>query len=349
MYIDGFTGSAMPPLSSIREIRINANPFSAEYDRPGFGRIEILTKPGTDRFRGQASFGFNNQALNARNPFAPTRAPYLSRQYGGNLSGPISKKKASFFVDFEKRDINDDAVINGTVLDANLNIVPFSDTVPTPNRRTEFSPRIDYQINSSNTLVARYEYTHNTNVTGVGGFQLASRKYNTANTEQNVRLTETAILNKTTVNETRFQFIHQTTGDDANNTIPTIQVADAFTGGGSQIGLASNNQNRWELTNITSRVMGMHTVRFGARLRDVHISNISPSNFGGTWTFASGRTGTDLTSIQAYQITLRGLQNGLTPAQIRAQGGGATQFSISAGNPLAAGSKFDFYGYSDED
>ncbi len=349
IYIDGFTGGAMPPLSSIREIRINANPFSAEYDRPGFGRIEILTKPGTDRFRGQVSFSFNNQALNARNPFAPTRAPYFSRQYGGNFSGPISKKKASFFIDFEKRDINDDAVINGSTLDANLNIVPFSDTVPTPNRRTEFSPRIDYQINSNNTLVARYEYEHSTNVTGVGGFSLASRKYNTANTEQNMRLTETAILSKTTVNESRFQFVHQTSGDDANNSLPAIQVSDAFIGGGSQIGLASNNQNRWELTNITSRVMGMHTVRFGARLRDVHITNISPNNFGGTWTFASGRTGTGLTSIQAYQITLRGLQNGLTPAQIRAQGGGATQFSISAGNPQATVSQFDFGGFVQDD
>ena len=349
IFIDGFSGGAMPPLSSIREIRINANPFSAEYDRPGFARIEILTKPGTDRFRGQASFGFNNMVLNARNPFAPTRVPYNSRQYGGNFSGPISKKKVSFFVDFEKRDLNNFAIINGSTLDSGLNIVPFSDTLLTPERRTEFSPRIDYQINSSNTLVARYEYTHNTNVAGVGGFSLASRKYNTASTEQNVRLTETAILNKTTVNETRFQFVHQTSGDDANNAIPTIQVSDAFTGGGSQIGLASNNQNRWELTNITSRVMGMHSLKFGARLRDVHITSISPNNFGGTWTFASGRTGTGLTSIQAYQITLRGLQNSLTPAQIRAQGGGATQFSIAAGNPQATVSQLDFGGFVQDD
>src|SRR5215831_5269404 len=55
IYIDGFSGGRLPPLSSIREIRINSNPFSAEYDRPGLGRIEIFTKPGTDRFRGQAS------------------------------------------------------------------------------------------------------------------------------------------------------------------------------------------------------------------------------------------------------------------------------------------------------
>ena len=351
IFIDGFTGGVMPPLASIREIRINANPFSAEYDRPGFGRIEILTKPGTDRFRGQASFGFNNMALNARNPFAPTRAPYSSRQYGGNLSGPISKKKASFFFDFEKRDINDDAVINATILDSNLNIIPFSQTVPTPNRRTEFSPRIDYQINSKNTLVARYEFEHSTNVAGVGGFSLASRQYNTSSTEHNIRLTETAILNKRTVNETHVQFVHQTSADDANNTIPTIQVPDAFTGGGSQIGLASNIQNRWELNNTTSLALGNHAVKFGARLRDVHIRSNSPQNFGGTWTFAGSRVPGQplITSIQDYQITLLGLQNGLTPAQIRAQGGGATQFSISSGNPLATVSQFDFGGFVQDD
>src|SRR5712671_2763245 len=282
IYIDGFSGGAMPPLSSIREIRINANPFSAEYDRPGFGRIEILTKPGTDRFRGQASFGFNNQALNARNPFAPTRAPYLSRNYGGNLSGPISKKKASFFLDFEKRDINDDAVINATVLDANLNIVPFAATVPTPNRRTTFSPRIDYQLNAKNTLVFRYEYEHNRSITGLGGgFSLPSRAYANFGTQQTIRATETAILNKKTVNETRFQFNHQTSGDTANNSIPTVSVQEAFTGGGSQIGLSSTKTDRWEINNITSIALGFHAVKFGVRARDVNITNISPQNFGG--------------------------------------------------------------------
>src|SRR5207248_2589520 len=107
VFIDGFTGGRLPPKESIREIRINRNPFSAEYDRLGYGRVEIFTKPGTDKFRGQAFFNFNNEKLNSRSPFAPTRAPYLSRRYGGNISGPISKKKASFFLDFERRDTDD--------------------------------------------------------------------------------------------------------------------------------------------------------------------------------------------------------------------------------------------------
>jgi hypothetical protein len=352
IYIDGFSGGRLPPLSTIREIRINSNPYSAEYDRPGFGRTEILTKPGTDRFRGEGFFTFNNQALNSRNPFQTTRAPYLSRRYGGQLSGPISRKKASFFVDIERRDINDEGVVTATILDPSFNIVSFSESVPLPNRRTEFSPRLDYQINASNTLVARYEYEHATNTTGVGGFSLSSRKYSNFSTQQTVRLTETAILNKTTVNETRFQFSHQTSGDTANNSIPTVQVQDAFTGGGSQIGLSSNQTNRWELTNNTSLAKGLHTIRFGARLRDTHITSISPQNFGGTWTFAGSRqigNPNALTSIQVYQITLQGLQNGLSPAAIRLAGGGATQFTIAAGNPKATVGQIDFGGFAQDD
>lgn len=352
IYIDGFTGGRMPSLASIREIRINSNPYSAEYDRPGFGRIEILTKPGTDKFRGQANFNFNNQELNSRNPFSLTRPPYMSRQYGVNLSGPISKKKASFFFELEKRDINDQAIINATVLDPSLNIVSFSESVAQPNRRLEVSPRLDYQINKNNTLVARYEYERVRNLTGAGGFSLDSRRYRTFNTQQNFRVTETSILNKRTVNETRFQFTHQNSGDLANNSIPTINVQEAFIGGGSQIGLSSNNQNRWELTNITSFAWGAHSLKFGARMRDVSILSVAPQNFGGTWTFAGSRRPSNpdgFTSIQVYQITLQGLQAGLTPAQIRLAGGGANQFTIAAGNPQATVSQFDFGGFVQDD
>src|SRR5690606_41346456 len=67
IYIDGFTGGQMPPKESIREIRINQNPFSAEYDRLGFGRIEIVTRPGTDSWRGSFFGNFNDCRPNCRN------------------------------------------------------------------------------------------------------------------------------------------------------------------------------------------------------------------------------------------------------------------------------------------
>ena len=84
--VNGFSGGTLPPKDSIREIRISDNPFSSEYARLGFGRIEILTKPGSDKLKGTAFFNFNDESLNSRNPFAANRPPYQSRLYGGSLS-----------------------------------------------------------------------------------------------------------------------------------------------------------------------------------------------------------------------------------------------------------------------
>src|SRR5262249_1587154 len=71
IFIDGFTGGNLPSKDAIREIRINQNPFAAENDQPS-ARIDILTRPGTDKFRGGAMFNFNDESLNSRNPFAVT-------------------------------------------------------------------------------------------------------------------------------------------------------------------------------------------------------------------------------------------------------------------------------------
>ncbi|CAN5341023.1 TonB-dependent receptor [soil metagenome] len=367
IFIDGFTGGRLPPRESIREIRLNQNPFSAEYDRLGFGRIEILTRPGTERWRGQGFFSFNDESLNSRNPFAPNRAPYQSRQYGGNLSGPVIQGKASFFVDFERRAIDDNEIINATILDPALTPTPFALAVLVPQTRTTFSPRIDFQLNSTNTLVARYTFAKRDNVTGVGEFNLLSRTFNTANTQHTFQLTETAILSPTVINETRFQFTQQRNEQEGDNSIPTIRVLEAFTGGGAQVGLAFNNERRWELANNTSWALGTHSLKFGARLRGISLTDFSPNNFGGTFTFGGGLapqldannqivTGPDgqpvrvtITSLERYRRTLFFQQQGLMPAQIRTLGGGATQFQIAGGDPEAGVKQVDFGAYVQDD
>src|SRR5215216_528143 len=353
IFVDGFTGGRLPPRASIREIRINSNPFSAEYDRLGFGRIEILTRPGTDRYRGQVSFNFNDESFNARNPFStmPKRPPLQTRQYGGNFGGPLLKRKASFFVDFDKRDVDDEALIVAQVLDANNNIVGFTATAPVPSRRTSFSPRIDYQINPNNTLVARYNYTKNTRIAGIGGFSLPSRAYDTESTEQSIQFTETAIINKTIVNETRFQFEHQKSAQNGDNSLPTIDVQDAFTGGGSQVGQSHTDTNNWELTNNTSFALNAHALKVGARVRAVDITQFSPQNFGGTFLFFGGVFGPEALgpNIEPYRRTEVLLGRGFSGADIRARGGGATQFRLSSGNPETKVSQWDFGGYVQDD
>jgi hypothetical protein len=359
IFVDGFTDGRIPPKNSIREIRINSNPFSAEYSRLGFGRIEIFTKPGTDNFHGQASLNFSNQSLNSRNPFAISREPYRFLLYGGSISGPVIEKRASFFFDIERRDINDNSIINATILDSSLSPARLGFAVVTPQHRTTFSPRFDYQLNQKNTLVARYTYLHQSQQNaGVGNFSLLSRAYSTASTDQSLQLTETAVLSQRVLNETRFQYSRRNYQQRGDDTQPVINVLDAFIGGGVSVGQASTDEDRFELQNYTTSVRGRQTFKAGVRLRHVSIKDNLPSNFGGTYTFAGGlaplldannqivfaadaQTGnlvptlTQISSLERYRRTLLFARQGFTPEEIRIRGGGPTQFSLAGGDAEA--------------
>ena len=342
IFIDGFTGGNLPSKDAIREIRINQNPFAAENDQPS-ARIDILTRPGTDKLRGGASFNFNDESFNSRNPFAinsSKRTPFQYRQLESNLSGPIVKRKASFFVNFSRIETDDNELVRATVLDQNLNAVDFGEGFLVPKRNTFFSPRLDYAINPGNTLVARYNYNRNrVNDAGVSGFNLPERGFDTISTGHTIQLTETAILNPTTVTETRFQFSHNTNEQIGNNSIPALNVGGSFGSGGSQVGHSINKRDFFELNNFTAKQHGSHAIKFGGRIRHSSVDDTNESNFGGTWSFTGGF---GLTSIERYQLTLRLQQQGFTPAQIRAAGGGAATFSINLGNPFADVKQTDY-------
>lgn len=368
IFIDGFTSARLPAKESIREVRINQNPFSAEFDRVGLGRIDIVTKPGADKFHGQGSFNFGDESLNSRNPFAPTRVPFQERNYSVSVSGPIKARKASFFVDFGRRETDTNVIINASILDSALNITTFNSGVLTPQRRTNFSSRFDYQVNKKNTVIGRYTVTRATfKNSGLSDLTLPSVAYPSASTEQVVQLTETAVVSPKIINETRFQYVLRHSKADGDNSLPTINVLDAFTGGGAQIGKSSYSDHRWELQNYTLYASGNHTLRIGGRLRGVHVTDSSPLNFGGTFTFGSGngpQLSSDnkvvlegnaqpllirLSSIERYRRTLLFQQQGLSASEIRALGGGATQFSIATGSPFARVNQIDFGPYIQDD
>jgi len=342
LFIDGFSGGRLPPKSSIREVRINRNPYSAEFDRIGFGRIEIFTRPGTDKFRGEVHFGFSDSAFNSRNPFAPTRAPFNSKLWGGRLSGPLSKR-ASFSIDIEGRNVEENAIINATILDSQLLPSPFRQTIITPQTRLNISNRIDFAINKNNTLVARYSFNPTrAGNRGVGDFALPTRAFDTRDTDHTVQLTETAVLNARSINETRFQWLRSHTEQLGDNTLPALNVQDAFQGGGPQNGVSTTRDTRLELSNMTTYAIGAHALKVGGRWRRTSQDNLSPNNFGGTFTFAAGTfNGQPITSLDRYRITLLGQSQGLSPTQIRALGGGASQFTINGGNPEVGVTQMD--------
>ncbi|HEV3420736.1 MAG TPA: carboxypeptidase regulatory-like domain-containing protein [Candidatus Acidoferrum sp.] len=346
IYIDGFTAGQLPPKASIREIRINQNPFSSEYDKLGYGRIEIFTKPGTDKLHGQLQMLGNASAFNSRNPFenlkpGTTPPDYNSEQYSGNIGGPINKK-ASFFFNIERRNIGALNVVSATVLDPanNFAIVPESLAVPFPQTRTNLSPRIDYQITSNNTLTVRYQYFRDvaTNA-GIGLFNLPETGTDTLGVEHTFQATDTQIIGAHAINESRFQFVHADTENTPLQTGTFVDVGGAFKGNGSGGFGTSDIQKRYEYQNTTFLNYGKHAWKFGGRIRATNDRDQISNNFNGTFSFGS-RPNPDptcipapannnciITPIVAYQITEQGIAAGLPFAAIQAMGGGASYFT----------------------
>jgi carboxypeptidase family protein len=284
IYIDGFTGGQLPPKSSIREIRINQNPFSAQYDRMGFGRIEVLTKPGTDKLHGQFFFNDNHSFFDARNPFAATEPDFSTQMINGNVGGPLGKK-ASYQLNVERRDINEATVVLPAAFSAaNAAVVP----VLNPRVRTNFSSRFDYQIAASNTLMVRYQFTHDRQENnGVGQLALPSQAFNQTGTENEIQISDTQILSPHAINETRFEWERGATDQNSLFLTPAINVLGQFSEGGNPVGNSSVITNHYELQNYTSISQGNHFLRFGGRLRATANSSFSTQNFNGTYTFDS--------------------------------------------------------------
>lgn len=363
LYVDGFTGGDLPPKESIREVRINQNPFSAEYDKLGYGRIEILTKPGSDRFRGTLFSNYSNADFNSRNPFASNKPNFSNLMLGGNIGGPINRK-SSFFFDFNRRDIQDNAVTNAVYFDpATFQASPVTTAVVTPLINTTIAPRLDYQLTTNNTLTVRFEQRMNERDNrGLGVYYLpppySDLAYNTLGNSQNVTLTETAVLNPQMINETRFQYTRNRT-QSTGNEIPQINVMNEFISGGNGMGNSYDLTHHYELHNYTTITRGAHSIRFGGRVRRNSDLNNNPKGFNGAFTFtgglepvlnASNQIVTDasgnpqlafISSLSQYERNLLLQRAGLPPAEIQALGGGPSRFTILAGQSYVSLVRWD--------
>jgi hypothetical protein len=180
------------------------------------------------------------------------------------------------------------------------------------------------------------------------------------------------VLNPTTLNEARFQFIHLLREQKGDDSIPGINVQDAFFGGGPQVGLTSFKETRFEFTDIITKTHKNHSLRFGGRLRGVHVDSVFRNDFGGTFVFGGGFAPTlqfdannqvvrdssgnpvlgpiaPITSIERYRRTLLLEGQGFTPAQLSLLGAGPSQYTVDAGNPKASVNQVDYAAFMQDE
>jgi hypothetical protein len=349
-YIDGFSNGQLPPKAAILSISINNNPYSAVFDRAGFGRIDIETRAGGDKLHGTFDIAGTADPLNARNPYTSVQPPYHQLFFDGNLSGPLIKK-TTFFLAGNSTDLQNNAVVNAVILDPTTYAqTPLSEAVPNPQRDDDYSLRVDRVLSATNTINGRYEIhrTHLTNA-GVGLLVLPTEGATSNALVQTLQLDDNDILNPKIVNEARFQYIRTRLRQDPNDTSPTIIAEGAFSGGGSPAQTLRDSQDHYEFVDDLSLERGAHFIRVGGRYRLYRESNFSNGGYNGQFIFPN---------ITAYQITQQGLADHESDAAIRSTCvttstgpvcGGATQFNYTTGRPSAAVYTGDLGLYADDD
>ena len=306
IYVDGFTGGQLPPKSSIREIRVNQNPFSAQFDKQGFGRVEVFTKPGTDKYHGNFSIQGNDKSFNTSSPFlgsANQQPDYHRIFFIGSLTGPLTKT-SSYSLAGSHRTIQDNSIFAGQIISTSpssavlcapgdttcsLNAYPATNRATFhPQTRYDFTPRLDLALGANNTLTIRYQLEHSDQQNaGLGSTNLASTANNNGNTENQVQISDTQIISSKIINETRLALVRARTNQSPVSTAANVTLQGYFSGGGSTAGTANATNDRLELQNYTSVALAKNFIRAGMRLRVYREAQLNTGGSNGAFTYQS--------------------------------------------------------------
>ena len=271
--------------SAILEVRINQNPYSAEFSRQGRSRIEIITSPGASSYHGAFNFLFRDHHLDARNAFAPTKPVEQRRVYEGSLTGPIgNRERNSFLLSANYEQDNAAAVVFARTPQGDVR-----ENFSTPARNLFVSARFNRQISANNQLSLRYEFADQKDEgVGAGGFVLPEAAADASDRQNHVYVQTRSVISPRVLNE--FQIRMGRHWNPTNSRLQDVTrdvVLDAFTGGSAQADRLST-ENHFQFHNLLSWTAGRHLVKTGVTSPDLSRRGLSDrTNFIGTWTFSS--------------------------------------------------------------
>jgi hypothetical protein len=239
--VDGMerTDADLPP-SSIQEVRINNNAYSAEFPKPGKGRIEIDTRGGDDKLHGGFIIRARNSVFDARNPLAAEKLPFSREGYEANLSGPIVRKKLWFFLD-----ANDEQQQQSQPVLAYLPFGILRTDALSPVTRDRFLGRLDWQPTQAHRLGVKYElHLDKSENNGIGGFSLPSLATNLDHRDYRVEISDQYVFSPELLHSFRIAFGTNYQSLSSVNDQPQVIVQGAFSNGGAQIDEGAGSHER---------------------------------------------------------------------------------------------------------
>ena len=282
IFVDGFRGGRIPPKDQIEQIRFHTNSFSAEYHDAGMVRIEIITKPGMGNWRGGFNFGFRDESLNARNPFATVRGPEQQKRFMFNFQGPLAKNRTSLSIVADGNVSYDARTIVATTPTGTVN-----DQIRRPVEGLNVTARVEHVLGGGNTLRAEFSRRDNSQRNlGVGDFDLTERAFETDAITDTVRARNTKVYGKKLFSELRVELSRSETTQSSVSSAPTVRVLDQFTAGGAGV-LGARAGRQFTVAQNFDLPIRKHALRFGLEANGGWWDSNQQSNANGTFTFST--------------------------------------------------------------
>ncbi len=283
--VDGVPGGQVDlPSSAVDSVKVNRNPYSAEFQYPGNARLEVSTKRGhrSRRLDGGLQTSLRNSALSARNAFAKS-VPDLDRHLmQANLGGALGTRSA-FYVAAKRFVNNESAVVNAVTLTG-----PVVSNVPTSERKDSVFSRLQWWPSGLHTVYLTYAYGNQPSRNeAVGGFNLPERGLDTGEQKHKITLSQSLLLPPNWSNSLLISLTKQDEIQGRAATAPAIVVNQAFTSGPSQTFTRNGRRTLDVQDSIRYYGYGGHALLFGGRFHADAVNAFLGSNFAGTFEFAS--------------------------------------------------------------
>lgn len=277
--------------SAVQEVKINNNPYSARFSRPGRARLEITTKSGTPTFHGSLNFMFRDSVFDASNAFAVVKPPERRQYYEGSITGPVGHSKRTSFLlalDDDILDQQDVMDVDAIAAAESLGFGPFPQTLPNPTHHFFGSGRIFHDLENGDQFWIGYSYENRTTENqGAGGTTLPSAATDARFFEHEVNVSHLHQFSPHWLNQLRFLVGHYNNATTSINPAAQIAVSGLFTAGGAQAD-AHRTEYHFDGTDFATYANGKHQITFGIDIPDISRRGFDDfTNRAGTYTFAS--------------------------------------------------------------
>ena len=310
LMVDGVEANrATVSASAVQEVRINQDPYSAQYYWPGRGQMEIITKSAADHYHGQFNFLFRDSALNAQNALAPSKPFEQRRIYEGHVTGPIPHApKSSFLGSFNRAEEDLDSVVSATI--AAHAGQPHRRL---PGQRSRAHPR--HRVQPPRRAPVRRPATPPTRntATRTGPARtraLAGKRWPPPATTTEYREDDfvahvDSTLSAVLLNQLSLVGEHDSSRNTNAAEAPRISVAGDFTGGSAQSDSLGTEYN-FRLYDMVTWTRGRHMVKVGIGIPHIDRRAFDDNtNALGTYTFGPTLAADGVTVLQTGASELR--------------------------------------------